>query len=301
MVDLPASRVTANRPFYNVDMDYGGPFIVKESRRRGAWTQKAYLALFICMAMKVVHLEIVTDLSTESFLAALDRFTSRRGIPANIYSDCGTNYVGATKQIKALLETIQCEWHFNPPAAPHFGGLWEAAIKSTKSHLKKVIGAETYTVEELTILVVRIEGFLNSRPLQPLSSDPNDLAALTLGHFLIDRSLLAIPEEGFIDVATNRLRRWELIRQALQSFWRRWSHEYLQTLQGRKKWFKQAENLAVGDLVAIHTPNHPPMSWQLGRIMEVNPSPDNVIRVVTIRTTDSLFKRPVVKVTKLPV
>jgi len=133
MADLPAFRVTANRPFYNFGMYYEGPFIVKESRRRGARTQKAYLTLSICMAVKAVHLEIVTDLSKESFLSALDRFTSHRGIPANIYSDYCTNYVGAAKQIKALLETnnarqaisswIQCEWHLNPPAAPHLGGL----------------------------------------------------------------------------------------------------------------------------------------------------------------------------------
>ncbi|XP_060860373.1 uncharacterized protein LOC132937571 [Metopolophium dirhodum] len=285
MADLPASRVTANRTFYNVGMDYGGPFIVKESRRRGARTQKAYLALFICMAVKAVHLEI--------YLLGLWHKLCR----------CRkADYLLETNNARqAISSRIRCEWHFNPPAAPHFGGLWEAAIKSTKIHLKKVIGAQVYTLEELTTLVVRIEGVLNSRPLQPLSSDPNDLEALTPGHFLIGQPLLAIPEENVIDVVTNRLRRWELIRQALQSFWRRWSHEYLQTLQGRKKWFQQMENLAVGDLVAIHTPNHPPMSWQLGRIMEVHPGPDNVIRVVTIRTTDGIFKRPVVKVTKLPV
>jgi len=262
------------------------------------------------MAVKAVHLEIVTDLSTESFIAAMDRFTSRRGIPANIYTDCGTNYVGAAKQIKTLLQTdnarqavssrVRCEWHFNPPAAPHFGGLWEAAIKSTKTHLKKVVGAQVYTLEEMSTLVVRIEGVLNSRPLQPLSSDSNDLDALTPGHFLIGQPLLALPEENVINVAINRLRRWQLICQALQSFWRRWSHEYLQTLQGRKKWFKRTDNMAIGDLVAIHSPNHPPMSWQLGRIVEVHPGPDNVIRVVTIRTADGLLKRPVVKVTKLP-
>jgi hypothetical protein len=135
----------------------------------------------------------VTNLSTESFLVALDRFTSRRGIPANIYTDCGTNYVGAAKLIKTLLQTdnarqavssrVHCEWHFNPPGAPHFGGLWEAAIKSTKTHLKKVVGAQVYTIEEMTTLVTRIEGVLNSRPLQPLSSDPNDLDALTPGLF----------------------------------------------------------------------------------------------------------------------
>ncbi|XP_022176587.1 uncharacterized protein LOC111037992 [Myzus persicae] len=311
MVDLPASWVTANRPFYNVGTDYGGPFIMKESHRRGSRTHKAYLALFVCMAVKAVHLEIVNDLSTDSFLAALDRFTSSRGIPAHIYTDCGTNYVGAAKQIRTLLSTdearqavsarIKCEWHFNPPAAPHFGGLWEAAIKSTKTHLKKVVGAQTYTIEEMTTLVVRIEGVLNSLPLQPLSSDPHDLEVLTPGHFLIGQPLLAMPEENIIDVATNRLGRWQLIRQALQSFWHRWSHEYLQTLQRRKKWFKHTENLSIGDLIVIHTPNHPPMSWKLGRIAEVHPSPDKVIRVVTLQTTDGLLKRPVVKVTKLPV
>lgn len=311
MADLPASRVTGHRPFYNVGMDYGGPFVVKESRRRGARTHKAYLALFICMAVKAVHLEIVTDLSTEAFCAALDRFISRRGIPANFYTDCGTNYVGAAKQIKTLLDTdnarqlissrIQCKWHFNPPGAPHFGGLWEAAIKSAKTHLRKVIGAQTYTIEELTTLVVRIEGVLNSRPLQPLSSDPNDLEALTPGHFLIGQPLLAMPEVNLIDIPTNRLKRWHLIRQALQSFWRRWSHEYLHTLQGRKKWFRQTDNLAVGDLITVHSPNRSPMSWQLGRIIEVHPGLDDVVRVVTIRTADGLLKRPAVKVTKLPI
>lgn len=103
MADLPMSRVTAQRPFHNVGVDYGGPFVVKKSRRRGSRTHKAYLALFICMAVKAVHLEIVSDLSTESFLAALDSFTFRRGIPANIYTDCGTNFVGAAKQIKIFL------------------------------------------------------------------------------------------------------------------------------------------------------------------------------------------------------
>lgn len=311
MADLPVCRVTENRPFYNVGMDYGGPFIVKESRRRGSRTHKTYLALFICMAVKAVHLELVADFSTDSFLAALDRFTSRRGIPANIYTDCGTNYVGAAKQLKAVINAsdtrqavsarIQCSWHFNPPGALHFGGLWEAAIKSAKTHLRKVMGAQIYTMEELMTLVVRIECVLNSRPLQPLSNDPNDLEALTPGHFLIGQPLLAVPENNLIDVATNRLRRWQLIRQAFQSFWRRWSHEYLNTLQGRKKWFRQKENLALGDLVVIHLPNCSPMIWPLGRIIQVHPGPDEVVRVVTVRTAEGVFKRPTVKITKLPV
>lgn len=126
--------------------------------------------------------------------------------------------------------------------------------------------------------------------------DPyNNLTTVTPEHFLIGQPLLA-PNENIIDVPINRLRRW-LIRQALQSFCHRWSHEYTQTLLGRKKWFKPAENLSVGDLVIVHTANHPPMSWQLGRISEVHPGPDEVIRVVIIRTADGILKQPVVKVT----
>jgi len=102
MGDLPAARLVANRPFFNVGMDYGGPFLVRESRRRGARTNKIYLAVFVCMSVKAVHLETVSDISTEAFLAALDRFVSRRGIPSSMYTDFDTNYVGAAKQLKKL-------------------------------------------------------------------------------------------------------------------------------------------------------------------------------------------------------
>jgi len=114
-------------------MDYGGPFVIKESRRRNARTLKVYLALFICMSVKAVHLEIVSDLTTDAYLAALDRFVARRGTPEHLYSDCGKNYVGAARKLKSIFRdpTVQeqmishlpCTWHFNPPATPHFGGL----------------------------------------------------------------------------------------------------------------------------------------------------------------------------------
>lgn len=165
-------------------MDYGGPFLVREHRRRNAQAVKVYLALFVCMSVKAVHLEVVTDLTTDAFLAALDRFNARRGIPTNIYSDCGTNYVGAARQLKSLFRDakaqdrlsshVNCTWHFNPPAAPHFGGIWEAGIKSAKHHLKHVIGQQVLTYEEFHTLITRIEGILNSRPITPTSSDPHD-------------------------------------------------------------------------------------------------------------------------------
>lgn len=259
MSDLPISRVQLHRPFSHVGMDYGGPFLVKENRRRNTKNVKVYVALFICMAVKAVHIEIVSDLTSNAFLAALDRFVARRGIPSDLYSDCGTNYVGAARQLKMLFNNtlvqnqvschLPCNWHFNPPAAPHFGGLWEAAIKSVKFHLKRVIGSQILTFEEFLTLATRVEGILNTRPLTPSSSDPHDLTALTPGHFLIGHPLGVLPEIEISFVPMNRLTRWELIKQCHQVFWKRWSREYLTTLQGRQKWFKKEINLKIGDLV----------------------------------------------------
>lgn len=311
MADLPSFRVQPHRPFSHVGMDYGGPFSVKEHRRRNARITKVYLAVFVCMTVKAVHLEVVSDLTTDAFLAALDRFVARRGIPTNIYSDCGTNYIGAARQLKTLFRDaqeqnrivshLQCTWHFNPPAAPHFGGIWEAGVKSTKFHLKHVIGTQILTYEEFQTLITRIEGILNSRPITPISSDPHDLCALTPGHFLVGQPIHALPDSDIIDVQTNRLNRWQLIRQCHQSYWKRWSREYLATLQSRQKWFKSSPNIVIGDMVIVEAPNRPPTDWRLGRVTEVHPGPDNIVRVVSVRTRDGTYKRPVVKLVKLPI
>lgn len=177
MGKLPPFRVQQNRPFLHVGTDYGSPFLVKESHRRKALIHKVYIALFVCMTTKAVHLEIVSNLSAEAFRASFDRFIARRGIPSDIFSDCGTNYIEAARQIKELFNDNKtqeiltsrtpCQWHFNPPGVPHFGGLWKAAIKSVKHHLKHVLGMQVLTYEEMTTLITRIEGILNSRPLTP--------------------------------------------------------------------------------------------------------------------------------------
>ncbi|CAI6355096.1 unnamed protein product [Macrosiphum euphorbiae] len=311
MADLPPFRVQPHRPFSHVGMDYGGPFLVREHRRRNAQAVKVYLALFVCMSVKAVHLEVVTDLTTDAFLAALDRFVARRGIPTNLYSDCGTNYVGAARQLKSLFRDakaqdrlsshLTCTWHFNPPAAPHFGGIWEAGIKSAKHHLKHVIGQQVLTYEEFHTLITRIEGILNSRPITPTSSDPHDLSALTPGHFLIGQPIHALPEPDTTNIRILRLNRWQLIKQCHQSYWKRWSREYLSTLQSRHKWFKQSPNLRIDDLVIVEAPSRPPTEWRLGRIIDVHPGSDEVVRVVSVRTQDGVFKRPVVKLVRLPI
>ncbi|XP_067217199.1 uncharacterized protein [Linepithema humile] len=277
--ELPKSRVTINQPFYKAGVDYGGPFLIKDRKGRGCKTSKCYICLFICFATKAVHLELVSDLTTEGFIAALRRFVSRRGKPADIYSDNGTNFVGAKRELDELAQFLKGEqaklnenindiginWHFIPAYSPHFGGLWEAGIKSTKHHLKRVASNSSLTFEELYTLLTQIEAILNLRPLTPMSTDPNDLVPLTPAHFLIDKTFNSVPDPDLTHVAESRLSRWQLIQNLQQHFWNRWSKEYISELQQRTKWRKSSQQIKEGMMVLIKEENLPPFKWRLAR------------------------------------
>lgn len=314
MGSLPRWRVQEARPFLNVAIDFGGPFLTKESLLRKARIHKSYLALFVCMATKAVHLEVVSDLTAKTFLAALDRFTARRGKSLNIYSDNGGNLVGANNELKELYDALASEfstisehlvnssttWHFMPPNSPSFGGLHEAGIQSVKHHLKRILGTRVVTFEELDTVFKRIEAVLNSRPLCPLSTDPSDLEALTPGHFLVGHALSALPEPNLVDTPQNRLDRWQLIRQAAQCFWQQWRNDYLNSLRQRQKWHDSAPNLEVGKLVLIKEDNLAPLHWRLGRIQTCYPGKDGVVRVVEVKTSAGTLKRAVTRLCPLP-
>lgn len=113
---LPEARVHSIRAFSRVGTDYGGPYLIKECKRRNTKTTKVYMALFVCMATKSIHVEIVSDLTTDAFLAAFDRFIARRGVPAHVYSDYGTNYVSAARQLKNMFRNKDFQAHKYPPA-----------------------------------------------------------------------------------------------------------------------------------------------------------------------------------------
>ncbi|XP_011858966.1 PREDICTED: uncharacterized protein LOC105556478 [Vollenhovia emeryi] len=315
MGDLPECRVTPCRAFLNVGVDYGGPFNVKVSRNKSS---KAYLCLFVCLATRAVHLELVTDLSTAAFLNALRRFIARRGKCANIYSDNGSNFVGANNELKALLNLLRdkshqsevsqylsdrsIKWHFIPPYSPHMGGIWEAGIKSAKTHLKRVLGNPLVTFEEFYTLLTEIEAILNSRPLTPMSSDPNDFSALTPGHFLIGSSLTAIPQVDLQDTVSNRLTRYQLLIKLLQHFWSRWSREVLSQMQPRNKWksCNLTDSLKPDTLIILRDDRLPPLQWKLGRITEIHPGKDKLVRVVSIKTSNGIVQRSLSKICIVP-
>lgn len=162
------------------------------------------------------------------------------------------------------------------------------------------MGTHNFSYEEMSTVLCRIEAVLNSRPLTPLSSDPNDLTCLAPGHFLVGQPLLAIPPRVNIDSNRPINNRWKLLDQCHQAFWRRWSREYLHTLQERTKWVSGQPNVGINDMVVIRDANSPPLEWRLGRVTEVFPGSDGVVRVVRVNTIHGVVTRPVVKLILLP-
>ena len=188
------------------------------------------------------------------------------------------------------------QWKLIPPYSPHFGGLWESAVKSVKRHLRRVVGDQRLTLEELYTILTQVEACLNSRPLHPLSSDPMDLTPLTPGHFLIGAELMVLPQQDLLHLRQHSLNRYQLIQQMIQHFWKRWHQEYLHELQQRHRWQSDSSDiLAIGTLVLIRDDNLPPLRWRLGRVAELHPGADGVTRVASIRVADGVIKRPVTK------
>ena len=289
------------RAFLHTGIDYCGPFYIKERKIRNRSEVKIYVVVFVCFATKAVHIEIVSDLTSETFLACLKRFFARRGKSCDLYSDNATNFQGAQREISEnfkflnsqensdkisrVLTNENINWYFISPRSPRFGGLWEATVKAFKHHIARVIGERILTYEEFTTVTIEIEGILNSRPLKPLSSDSNDLTVLTPDHFMIGDSITNIPEHNLLNVPSGRLSSWQQVQQIKKHFWNRWYKEYLHELTVRKKWHKgYTHNMEVGTIVTIRDDYLPPMRWSLGRVIATIPGKDGIIRVVIVKT-----------------
>ncbi|KAL0883918.1 hypothetical protein ABMA27_015986 [Loxostege sticticalis] len=318
MADHRSCRVVETaKPFVHTGTDFAGPFKVTVSRGRGIRSTKAYVCLFVCMTTRAVHVELVGDLSTPSFLGAFKRFLSRRGPVSHIYSDNGTNYVGAKRMLSELqtflsskyfrtefahvLSENRITWSLNTPTASHFGGNYEANIKSLKSHLYRIIGEQILSFEELSTVLAQVEAVMNSRPLcRTLSSDPSEPLALTPAHFLTLTPLKYLPARDIDEDRLHLLSRHSLLDKLVQSFWKRWKRDYLHTLQSRQKWNTPANPITVGTVVVLTTENAPPLHWPLGIVEEVFPGSNGVTRIVRVRTKTGSYLRPVVRLCPLP-
>lgn len=302
MATLPINRTKPQRPFKSCAVDYLGPVGLASKTGRNPKITKAYVCVFVCTVTRAIHLELVNDASTTEFIAAFRSFISTRGAVASICSDNGTNFVGANNWLQNIYKGGQVEkefnlkWSFITPNAPHHGGLHEAAVKSTKKHLRRVIGQQNLTFREYHTLLKQVEASVNSRPICPISDDPNDLVALTPGHFLIGEPLVMLTEENDLtNVKVGRLTRWQMVQQMNQNFWARWHDEYIMHLAERTKWKNVQRNLQVNDLVIIREDNLPPSRWSIGRIIETFPAMDGFVRTVKVRTKFGEYLRPITK------
>jgi len=232
-----------------------------------------------------------------------------------MWSDHGSNFVGAQKELNQLIEFLENQktqnaishfctsqkivWKFIPERSPHFGGLWEPCVKSMKYHLKRILSGVKLTFEEYTTVLVQVEACLNSRPLVAISCDDDGFDALTPGHFLIGRPLEALPDPAFSYRTVTLLRRWHLCQNLVRHFWQRWSADYLANLRKYAKWHKPSRNLSVGDIVVVNEGGMVPTAWPLGRVTEVFSGKDGLVRVVNVKTKCGIFKRPVHKLALL--
>ena len=310
MADLPAPRVTADKPpFSTVGIDLFGPFLVK----RGRSSVKKWGCIFTCLAIRAVHIELVDTMDTDSFINALRRFISRRGQPERIVSDNGTNFKAGDKELREALAGLDgnkighhlhrkgIEWTFNPPAASHMGGVWERMIRSVRRIMKVLLKGQTVTHKVLETTLTEVEAILNSRPLTKLSLDPRDKEPLTPNHLLLLRDSPNLSPGVFDRNDGYGRRRWRHCQYLVDQFWRRWLQEYLPLLQERQKWYKKCKNYKVNDLVLLVNEGTPRGKWSLGKVVQVFPDRAGLVRQVEVRVGHKYFKRPITKLCLLEV
>ena len=295
MANLPEEQLVASTVFSNVGVDYFGPFTVKIGRRN----EKRWCCLFTCLTVRAVHIKIVPKLDTDCCLNAIMRFIARRGKPVKMISDNGTNFVGAEKELAeyiAAWNRVRIEehliqqgirWKFNPPAALHFGGVWESLVRSCKKAMYAVLGNRSVTEDVLSTTMCLVEQTLNARPLTQ---------AISPNHFLLGNKNLCLP---YLSGAEQFVDHRKLFRQTqayADLIWDRFRKEYLPTLNSRKKWQITTErSLQQGDLVWLAEDSDKRGYYNLGRIIETFEGSNGVFRSATIRTKDGYYKRPVVK------
>lgn len=305
MSDMPDLRLKPfTPPFLYTSTDYFGPYTVRILRNR---SDKYYGVIFTCLNSRAVHLEIATDCATAGLLAVLRRFWAIRGFPYLMLSDNGTQYVGAEKELKQMIQSYdkkllinecannQITWKFTTPAAPHHNGVTESLVKSVKAGIKKAIGDQILKPFELLTVFTEVANIVNERPIGRIPNDPDDGSYICPNDLLLGRASSHIPQGPFNE-GSNLHQRFQLVQNIIDSFWKKWFRDIFPTLIPRRKWHINRRNVAVGDIVVLGDTNIIRSKWTLGRIVETFPGSDNKVRTVKVRTSDNDYLRPISKI-----
>ncbi|XP_076144361.1 uncharacterized protein LOC143126351 [Alosa pseudoharengus] len=314
--NLPAERLNPGPPFTNVGVDVFGPWTISSRRTRGGIAEnKRWAVIFTCLVTRAVHIEVIESLSSSSFINALRRFTAVRGPVRLFRSDQGTNFVGACKELQiksedheltAYLQDQSSTWMFNPPHSSHMGGVWERMIGVAHRILDALL-IQTNTPhlshEVLVTLMSEVMAIMNTRPLVPVSSDPDMPTVLTPAMLLTQKVEPVSPPPGEYDLKDLYNKQWKQVQSLADTFWKRWRQEYLVSLQPRRKWHEEKPNLREGDVVLLKDAQVKRNKWPVGVVVNTIPSKDSKVRKVEVKVVkqgiQKVYSRPVSEVVLL--
>ena len=293
MADLPAERLEPSPPFTYCGVDCFGPFPVKDGRKEA----KRYGLIVTCLASRAVHIEMLVDMSTDAFMMALRNVIALRGDIRLIRCDQGTNFVGASRELKRALNEmdpgsisyklleLNCEFKFNPPAASHRGGVWERQIRTIRSVLSSMLSStRPLSSDALRTFLYEAAAIVNSRPLSVESlEDSNSPVPLSPNSILTQKHSAILPPPGvFVEADLYVRQRWRAVQLHANEFWRRWRRSYLASLQSRRRWQDEKENLKQGDVVILTDEQVERSLWRLAKVIEAIPDQDGLVRTVRL-------------------
>ena len=306
MGQLPTLRVAVGfPPFSCTAMDMFGPLHIRLNRRT---LQEAQVIIFTCTTTRAIHLELVTDKSSDTFLMAFRRFACIRGNPNICYSDHGTNFVGAQDYLKEIMrnwdipkiqnvlsEEFECDfkWEWNIPTASHQNGVVETLIKSVRQALNCVCKNQTFTEEQWRTFLAEVTYMVNGRPLYPSSDNIWEAPPITPNQILLGQH--NPPPQPDFESRVNPRDLVRCVQSRVCEFWNSWLKYFAPHLLPRNKWFRTRDNLQVGDLVLEVDPKHKRTKWSMAIIVATYPGSDGLVRKVRIKTKDGEYDRPIHK------
>ena len=307
MSPLPIERVKPSPAFFNVGVDYFGPYSIKgevQQRIRG----KGYGVIFTCLFSRAVHVDLANDYSTNGFLLVFRRFVSIRGYPQKIFSDNGKNLVGASNELKEVIKGLDwneiknygadkgTEWIFSPANAPWYNGATEALVKSVKRALNAVVGEHIFCFNEYQTVLFEAAQLVNQRPIGVKPRKPNDGSYLCPNDLVLGRASPNVPQGPFKERCSHKYR-FDFVQKVVQCFWKRWTREIFPSLVISPKWHVERRNVKKGDVVLIDDANELRGKWTMGIVVEASPSHDGRVRRVSVnyKNPNEIVQRAVQK------
>ena len=310
--ELPPERVNFIKPFRCTSIDVCGPYGVKQGGRQ---THKRWVLLATCMSTRAVQLLPLKDMTTGTLINALIKLHNQFPGIELIYSDNGTNFRGASREIKEAVKAWNSEqinenlmskgieWKWSPPNSPHYGGVWERLVRSAKKHLKFVLEKDDLNIDVFETALSQVAAILNDRPLTYASSDVNDMRVLSPSNFLYPYTITPSSTTILAPIPTggDHLRgSWRDVRRLAATFQSRWHDEYLRTLMPRTKWHHSKLNLYIGQIVLLVDEQEPRRGWRIARVIKILSEDTNHVRRVLVTTADKkTFERHVTKLVPL--